>query len=364
MEKASIQSERPKYISGIEKLKSINPVPLIFLLLFTIGMYFSNMGFVFVVNEVLTRFIRDGVLVLALLLPITAGMGLNFAITVGALSAQVGYLLVIDRHISGLSGIFSAGLLAVMLSVILGYAIGCALNRVKGNEMIATIIIGFLANGIYQFIFLAGYGTFIKPHNTEIILSRGIGVRNMVDLASYRNIIDNIWLIDADGVIIPVFMIIVVVIFCIMAAYIMNTKVGQKIRVTGEDIEKAQYLGINIDNARIQAMVISTVIACLGQIIFLQNIGMLNVYTAHLNSDVFSCAALLAGGATIRKAKVRHAVLGIFLFHSLFIVSPQAGQNIFGNAALGEYFRSFVAYGTIAVALIFNMRDTAGKKRK
>jgi simple sugar transport system permease protein len=83
---------------------------------------------------------------------------------------------------------------------------------------------------------------------------------------------------------------------------------------------------------------------------------MLNVYTAHLNSDIFSCAALLAGGATITHVKIRHALLGIIFFHALFIVSPQAGQNVFHNAALGEYFRSFVAYGTIAFALIMNMR--------
>jgi hypothetical protein len=28
-----------------------------------------------------------------------------------------------------------------------------------------------------------------------------------------------------------------------------------------------------------------------------QNIGMLNAYAAHLNTDIFACAALLAGGA-------------------------------------------------------------------
>ncbi|ACV63594.1 inner-membrane translocator [Desulfofarcimen acetoxidans DSM 771] len=338
----------------ILNLENINPVPFIFLLLFTVGMFFSEMSLSFVINEVITRFIRDGILVLSLLLPITAGMGLNFAITVGALSAQIVLILAIDLNFYGITGFIIACFFAVVLSVILGYAIGYILNKVKGKEMITTIIIGFLANGVYQLIFLAGYGTFIKPRNTEIILSRGVGVRNMVDLAPYRNILDNIWKINVGDIIIPVFMLIVVLSFCIISAYLMNTRLGQKIRVTGEDMQKAESLGININSVRINAMIISTVIASIGQMIYLQNIGMLNVYTAHLNSDIFSGAALLAGGATIRKAKVRHAVLGIFLFHSLFIVSPQAGQNIFGNAAMGEYFRSFVAYGTLVIALILN----------
>jgi simple sugar transport system permease protein len=45
----------------------------------------------------------------------------------------------------------------------------------------------------------------------------------------------------------------------------------------------------------------------------------------------------------------------------LFILPPQAGQNLFSNAALGEYFRSFVAYGTISFALIMNIK---GEKQK
>jgi simple sugar transport system permease protein len=96
-------------------------------------------------------------------------------------------------------------------------------------------------------------------------------------------------------------------------------------------------------------------------VLVLSLVPMLNVYTAHMNTGVFASAALLAGGATIEQARVRHVFLGVVLFHALFIVSPQAGQNIFSNAALGEYFRSFVAYGTIAFALMMNIRQAGSK---
>jgi simple sugar transport system permease protein len=178
----------------------------------------------------------------------------------------------------------------------------------------------------------------------------------MVDLEAYRNIIEKVWLVQLGGVKIPLLMVLVVVCFCLVIRYLIGSKLGQQFKAVGADIDKADMLGINVNKVRIQAIIISTVIACLGQIIYIQNIGMLNVYTGHLNSDIFASAALLAGGATIRHARVRHALLGIILFHSLFIVSPQAGQNIFGNAAWGEYFRSFVAYGTIAIALVLNMK--------
>jgi len=35
----------------------------------------------------------------------------------------------------------------------------------------------------------------------------------------------------------------------------------------------------------------------------------------------------------------------------MFIVSPLAGKNLMGNAMIGEYFRVFVTYGVIGMAL-------------
>lgn len=339
-------------------MRKINIIPLLFVVLSFLGYIFSQMSFTFILNEVITRFIRDGILVLALIIPVVAGMGLNFAITVGAISAQVGYLLVLDWKIESYPGLFLAAVIGSLLSILLGYIIGICLNKVKGKEMITTIIIGFLATSIYQFIFLVCYGTIIPPNNQEILLSRKIGIRNMVDLESYRNIFDNFLVINIGEIRLPIFMIIVVILFALMVHYILNTRLGKQFKAVGESRQKAENLGINTDRVRIKAMVISILLACFGQIFFLQNIGMLNVYTAHLNSDIFSCAALLAGGATIKKANIKNAFLGLFLFHTLFIVSPQAGQNIFSNVALGEYFRSFVAYGTITFALIMNIRHS------
>jgi len=343
-------------------MRRFNPAPLFFALLSIIAFYYSDMSALFVANEVIIRIIRNSLLVFALIIPVTAGMGLNFSIIIGAMAAQAGWIFMLDLQVPGIRGIAGAALSGIFISVICGYIIGSYLNRVKGREMIATIIIGILGAGIYQFIFLVGYGTFIPAHNSELLLSRGAGIRDMVDLAPYRNIIDRLWLVDIGGIQLPFFMFTVVAAAAIAVKLILLTPAGQRFRAVGSDRGSAELSGINTDRTRIQAMIISTVLACLGQIIFLQNIGMVNVYTAHMNSDIFSCAALLAGGATIKEAKIRHALLGIVLFHSLYIVTPQAGQNIFSNAVLGEYFRSFIAYGSIAIALIINIRHERGKQ--
>ncbi|WP_241422116.1 ABC transporter permease subunit [Candidatus Contubernalis alkaliaceticus] len=345
-------------------MKKINTVSLIFLVLAVIGWCYSGLSLNFLMNEILTRFIRNGLIVLALLLPIAAGMGLNFAVVIGALCAQVGFILVINWQVYGMPGLLLAVMVSTLLSLVMGYFIGLGLNRVRGREMITTIIIGFLGVSLYQLIFMVGFGTFITPGNPDIILTRGIGVRDMVDLAPFRNIMEDIWLLEIGMIKISVFMILFILLFCMLISYLMNTRLGQQFKAVGEDSDRAEMLGLNVNALRIKAMIISTVIACLGQIFYVQNIGMLGVYSAHKNSEIFSCAALLAGGATIKKASVWNVIFGIFLFHSLIVVSPHAGQKILGNPALGEYFRSFLAYGTIAAALIINIKRDLWKEKK
>lgn len=334
--------------------RRLNAVPLVFVLLSVVALHYSQLGTGFVANEVVTRFIRDGVMVLALVIPVNAGMGLNFAITVGAMAAQIGLILAVDWGLKGGPGLLIIALVGLGLSLLFGWLIGLALNRVKGKEMIATMIIGFLATGLYQLVFMVGYGTVIRPTNQDMMLSSGVGIRNMVDLEPFRNIIDRIWAIQAGPIELPLFMILLVCLFAAGIAFLMRTRLGQQFKAVGGSLEKARLVGLDVDRLRVQAIMLSTVLACFGHIIFTQNIGMLNVYTAHMNTDIFACAALLAGGASILRAKVSQALVGVLLFHTLFIVSPQAGQNLFANAALGEYFRTFVAYGTIAFALIMN----------
>lgn len=120
----------------------------------------------------------------------------------------------------------------------------------------------------------------------------------------------------------------------------------------------ATAAGINVNKTRIIAIMLSTVLAGLGQIISLQNIGSFATYSAHDTVATYAIAALLVGGATVKQAKVHNVFLGLLLFHALFIVAPQAGNQIFGNPVYGEYFRVFVSYGIIAMALILNAVQT------
>lgn len=149
----------------------------------------------------------------------------------------------------------------------------------------------------------------------------------------------------------PVMTYICIGALCVFNNLLMRTRLGQNMRAVGQNRAVANSAGIDVDKTRIIAMLFSTVLASWGQLIYLQNIGTMSTYGAHTQVGQFAIAALLVGGASVQKATNKNALLGIVLFHTLFIVSPLAGKELFGDPVIGEYFRVFVSYGVIAMAL-------------
>lgn len=311
----------------------------------------------FVSSELYSRFIRNAVLVISLLIPIMSGMGLNFSINIGAIAAQIAVIIVIDKQIIGLKGYLLAIAISIILSIIFGNIIGFLLNKAKGREMITSMVIGFLGTSLYQLIFMVGYGTIITPRNKEILLSRGIGLRNTIDCNYFKQLYDGIMMVNIGDVQVSILPIIIIVLIGLVVYYIEHSKLGYHMKAVGKNMNTSEMLGINVDRTRRLSIVISTVLASLGQLMSIQDLGMVSVYTGHLGLGIFAASALLVGGATFKKANLKNAYIGLILFHTLFITSPLAGQNLFKNAALGEYFRSFIAYGTIVFALMINLKN-------
>lgn len=430
----------------------------------------SGMQLEAVVAEVFTRIARNGFTVLALLIPVFAGMGLNFGIVIGAIAAQIAIFAVVYWRFTGLGGMMLAVLIATPLALLFGYLVGKLFNKMKGAEMIAGLILGYFADGLYQLLFLVLIGGVIPATDPRYIIDGGMGVKNAIDLTgSLKYSIDRVKIIDlALGLLIlvvvitgvklflhlkkkrqlerkdliifavvailyaityipaiekhlfadrinlivalPLFLLFVVIrnllaiyknskkpdpnfnrprsIFyialsvlvyiltyvpaleslimsinlpvlpyvlitglCAFNNGLLNTRLGQNIRTVGQSQTVAAASGINVDRTRVIAMMLSTLLACWGQLIYLQNIGTFSTYGAHLQIGQFAVAALLVGGASVSKATNKQALIGVTLFHLLFIIAPQAGNQLFGDAQIGEYFRVFVSYGVIALSL-------------
>lgn len=389
-----------------------------FVVLCIIGLICSGQTVSYVMYELFGRLSRNAFIVLALIIPIVAGMGINFAITIGAMAAQIAALWVIEWGISGLTGFLVAMLMTMPIAAFFGYLIGKLMNKMKGQEMIGGLILGYFANGLYQLLFLFIFGNLIPLKAPGLVIKGSTGVANTIDLSTDRGfkyaldgllrvsfstavlVICGIMAVGAlvmfamkkmekkkaftyagicvgaiamvqlpvvknlfSMVSVPMVTFFVVGLLCIFNNALMKTKIGQQFRAVGQNRTVANASGINVDQVRVIAIVISTVLAGWGQLIFVQNMGSFQTYGAHEQVGLYAGAAILVGGASIKKATNGQALLGCILFHLLFIVAPSAGKNLFGDAAIGEYFRVFISYGVIALALVMYAWGDYKKKK-
>ena len=396
-----------------------NAVTIMFIVLCVVCLIFSGQTVPYVLYELFGRLSRNAFIVLALILPIVAGMGINFAVTIGAMAAQISALWVIEWGISGLGGFLLAMLMTVPIAAFFGYLIGNLLNKMKGQEMIGGLILGYFANGLYQLLFLFIFGNLIPLKAPGLVIKGSTGVANTIDLSTDRGFkyaLDGLVRVDFGTglyifcalfvvyalvqlvlkrsskkqslttvavcagvclvyqipfvaqmfsmVTVPVVTFLVVVLLCLFNNALMKTRLGQQFRAVGQNRTVANVSGINVDRVRVIAIMISTVLAGWGQLIFVQNMGSFQTYGAHEQVGLYAGAAILVGGASIRKATNSQALLGCVLFHLLFIVAPSAGKNLFGDAAIGEYFRVFISYGVIALALVMHAWSGIQRKKK
>ena len=348
--------------NSILELVRNNTVPLMFIIICAVCIPISGFSPGYLLNEIVTRLGRNAFLILSLLIPIMAGMGLNFGMTLGAMAGEIGLIFVADWQIWGIPGIILAMIISIPISVLLGLFCGKMLNMAKGREMVTSYIISFFMNGLYQLVVLYMMGSIIPIIHSSIKLPRGYGVRNTVSLLHMRQYLDNFLAIHIGGVKIPVLTLIIIALLCLFIIWFRKTKLGQDMRAVGQDMDVAGDAGIKVERTRIIAIIMSTVFAGLGMVIYLQNMGNISTYSSHTQIGMFCIAALLVGGASVDRASIGNVFLGVILFHLMFIVAPKAGATITGDSMIGEYFRVFISYGVITVALI--MYETKKRRSK
>ena len=414
-------------------------------------------------NDIVARFFRNGVLVLALIVPVMAGLGLNFGIVVGALAGMLSIVFVRYHYnlFPGIGGLLLCFLIATPLAIIFGYFTGKLYNKTRGQEMVASLVVSFFADGLYQIFLLFVVGGIIpvrwghrmvnpvaegvRPVGIRSSFEMGLPATEMTgrgfqdDLPGMARALNNLWRVEfvyalmaaslamtailiirriymkrnpASGIREPFWAFCIkittcaaVLIFAIFSSgqiyywynvlqntpdinrldqlpgisgfaveisrldhvpvvtglvilavglfivYFSKTKLGQDCRSVGQSQQIANVSGIDVDRTRVIATVISTVLAAWGMIIFLQDMGHVSTYTVYRNIGFFSVAAILVGGATAAKASVKNAMVGLVLFHAMFIVSPAVGMFLFNDGNAGEYMRTFMVYGVIGVSL-------------
>ncbi|HPL81575.1 MAG TPA: hypothetical protein PLU23_03630, partial [Anaerolineaceae bacterium] len=174
-----------------------NKVMIAFAIVCIVAIMLSGSSLSFIVDGVFTRITRNTFTVLALIIPVLAGLGLNFGIVIGAVAAQIAVFCVVNWGFGGIEGMLLCVLIATPLAVLFGFLVGKLFNRMKGAEMIAGLILGYFADGLYQLLFLVIIGGIIPVDNPRLIISGGVGVKNTIDLTdNLKYAIDSVRMVD------------------------------------------------------------------------------------------------------------------------------------------------------------------------
>ncbi len=299
------------------------------------------------ISDSIVRVGRNGILVLALLPAIQGGIGLNFGLPLGIICGLVGAVISLNAGVHGIWGILLAAAIGVVLAVPIGAGYGWLLNRTRGQEMMVGTYLGFAIVSMMSVFWLLA--PFKNP--TLVWAIGGRGLRTTLSLGGiYDKVLDR-WLeFTAWGVRIPGGTLVVFGGLCYLVWLFFRTRMGITIAAARSSTQFARAAGISDERTRVQATVLSTVLAAIGIVIFSQSYGFVQLYTAPLLMAFPAIACILIGGASVTRATIGHVVVGTLLFQSILTVAlPVTSQVIQGD--ISETARLIIQNGMILYAL-------------
>jgi len=370
-----------------------NVLSILFGVFIIFGLFTTDRALFTVLDEIVQLSLSNAFLVLALIIPILAGVGFNFGIVIGAMAGQIGIILALNWGIVGFKGFLVAIAFATPVAIILGLLLGLLLHKTNGEEMIASLFTSYALNGVYQGFFLFLLGGVIPFGASKLLLNDGVGLKNTIDLTgTLSTSVNGIWQVSIVTVIfffalvflayntyqlrkeearveIPqfVFKIIIPSLIIILSIFIMytnifstngniirsiefpvvtglligglaffihqipNSKIGDVLKTIAHKPKEAKASGLPVKKYKVIAVMLSIVFAAWGQIILLQNTGMMLTYGSHTGVGVISIIALIIGGASIDKATVGQALLGVLLLQGFVVLAPEILLSIFSR---------------------------------
>ena len=324
-------------------------LPRLIILIFLISTYiiapFVGIPITTALSDTIIRFGMNAILVLSLMPMIESGAGLNFGMPLGIEAGLLGALLSIELGFSGFVGFVLAIILAIIFAFIFGWAYGAILNKVKGGEMMIATYIGFssVAFMCIMWIILP----FRKPD--MIWAYGGSGLRTTISVETYwKGVLNNIFGEISQAI--PVGEIIFFLILAFLMWLFFRTRSGLSMSAVGKNEKFAQATGINADKSRKQSVIISTVIAAIGIIVYQQSFGFIQLYLAPFNMAFPAIAAILIGGASVNRVTIWHVMIGTFLFQGILTMTPTV-VNALIKTDMSETIRIIVSNGMILYAL-------------
>ena len=340
-----------------------------FLLVLLISVFPLGINPGMIYADCLVRIGMNGFLVLAMMISIVCGAGLNFGLPLGILCGLLGGSIAVQFNWSGLGGFAGACLVSVPFAIAVGYLYAKLLNNVVGSEMTVGNYMAF------SIVSLMSIAWLVLPYSNPKIVwpITGVGLRTTMTLEeNYDKVLDNFLKIDFKemGVLqnseawrdfsVPTGLLITFTVGCLLMWIFMKTKAVVLMRCSGGNPSFSRTLGVNNKRVKTLGIIASTVIAAIGINIYSQSYGFYQFYSAPLMMAFPPMAAILIGGATPKKAKVFNVVLGVILFQGLLTLATPVANALLNAGSISEVVRIIVQNGIILYALT-KIRSNEGR---
>lgn len=333
--------------------------PRIIIALFLLSMYlispFIGINLKTAMGDTLVRFGMNAILVLSLVPMIQSGTGLNFGMPLGVEAGLLGAVISIELQLTGIAGFLGAMLFSIPFALLFSWLYGHILNKVKGGEMMIATYIGFSSVAIMCIMWL------VLPFKSQDMIWAygGEGLRTTISVENYwHRVLDKVLHIPSD--ILPLGEIFCFIILGAIIWIFFRTKTGYAMKAVGTNDKFAKATGIDIDKIRIKSVMMSTVIAAIGIVVYQQSFGFVQLYLAPFYMAFPAIAAILIGGASVNKATILNVIVGTFLFQGILTMTPTVVNNII-QTDMSETIRIIVSNGMILYALTRKEGAGSGK---
>lgn len=327
----------------------------VFLLLLILLALTTDLSVPSLLSDALVRVGQNGIFVLAMVPTIQAGVGLNFGLPVGVICGIVGTLVAMEFSLIGASGLIVALFVSIPLAIMAGYLYALLLNRVAGQEMMVGTYVGFsIVAGMCIFWLLAPF-----KNPAMIWAIGGKGLRVTLTLAdTFAGVLNNFLAFKLFGFTVPTGLLLMFALVAFLVWLFSQSKAGVAMEIVGRNPRFAVASGLNLNRYRTLGVILSTVLAAIGYVVYAQSFGFVQLYMGPLMMAFPAVAGILIGGASTSEARVVHAIIGVILFQTLLTIAmPVTNKVIQGN--ISEIARMIISNGMILYALT---RTTGGEQ--
>ncbi|MDR7869272.1 MAG: ABC transporter permease [Tissierellaceae bacterium] len=319
----------------------------VFLILFLVAAVGLGLSLPDLLTDMINRFGMNAIMVLAMVPTIQAGTGVNLNLALGVIFGLIGALVSLELGLQGWNSLIVAFSVAIPLAIIAGYFYGLLLNKIKGQEMTVGNYFGFSLVSLMCIFWLIA--PFKNPALVWAMGGKGLRVTLSLD-DSMGSLLNNFLSFQIGGVHIPTGLLLFFALCAGLVYLFTNTKTGTALKVSGSGEKFAISNGLNVDRYRVLSVIISTVLAAIGIIVYSQSFGFLQLYNAPLYVSMPAAASILIGGASLKKAKISHVIIGTFLFQGLLVVALPV-INAVSDGSMAEIIRISISNGIILYAL-------------